>query len=114
MFGKVASDLQNGITVGTDSISGHLNYIEDYSSAFSGDLASGNYIALHAETDVEGTTIVVTVTEPSTLDSDGNVVLRIADKDTQTVTVTASKEDYNTATKVYTLSELTVDTDSVG
>ena len=108
LFGKDPSDLQSNIVIGEDSISGTLKYIADYSSAFGGDLAHGNYIALHAEVpDVEDVTITVKVTNPVTLDEDGNMVLRIADKDTQTITITASKDGYEDVVKVYGLTGLT-------
>ena len=50
----------------------------------------------------------MTVTKPSVLDADGLIVLYIADKDTQTVTVTASKDGYSDVTKTFTLTGLTV------
>ena len=108
MFGKTAEDLQSDIAVGTDAITGTLKYVDDY-TGFSGDvsLQSGNFIALHAETDVEGATISVKVTNPVTLEEDGDCVLRIADKDSQTITVVASAPGYQTKTKVYSLTGLT-------
>ena len=62
--------------------------------------------------DAEGVTITVTVTDPVTLDEDGIVVLRIADKSTQTIKVVASKEGFKSVTKVYGLSGLTVESPS--
>ncbi|MBR6045754.1 MAG: hypothetical protein IKP95_12860 [Ruminococcus sp.] len=101
-------DLQSGITIGEDGITGTLKYVSDY-TGFSGDvsLQSGNFLVLHSTTNHDGATITVTVTNPVTLDDDGIVVLRVADKDTQTVTISASKEGYDTVTKVYSLSGLT-------
>ena len=109
LFGKTASQLQSDIVVGDDSITGTLLYVDDY-TGFSGDpsLQSGNYIALHAETNVSGATIVVTLTNPVTLDPDGDVVLRVRDKSTQTITVVASKEGYENVTKTFSLDELVV------
>ena len=90
-------------------------YVDDYSSAYQPGEDSGNYIALHCEVpDVDDVTITVTVTNPVTLDDDGDVVLRIADKDSQTITVVASKEGYQTTTKVYDLSELVCESEQVG
>ena len=83
----------------------------DYSSAFGGDLASGNYIALHYSVPgVNGVTITVQVTGRSavTLDPDGLAVSHIADKSAQTITVVASKEGYDSVTKVLDLSGLTL------
>ena len=110
LFGKDASDLQTSIEVDSASgtITGTLKYIADYSSAFGGDLASGNYLALHCEVpDVEGVTISVKLTNEATLDEDGNIILRIADKDTQTITVVASKDGVDPVTRVYSLTGLT-------
>ena len=109
LFGKTASDLQTGITVGRNTISGTLKYVDDY-TGFSSDasLTTGNYLALHAEVpDEDDVTITVKVTNPVTLDADGDVVLRIADKSSQTVTVVASKEGYDSVTKVFKLRGLT-------
>jgi hypothetical protein len=108
LFGLDCDDLQTGISVGADAITGTLKYVADYSSAFSGDLSSGNFIALHCEVpEVEDATITVTVTDPVTLDEDGDVVLRIADKSTQTITVVASADGYEDVTKVFSLTGLT-------
>lgn len=93
--------------IGDDSISGTLHYIDDYTE-FSSDvsLQTGNYIVLHAETDVDGAQITATVTNQTVLDSDGIVILRIADKDSQNITFVASKDGYETATKTYSLTDL--------
>ena len=110
LFGKVVADLQENVIVESDSISGTLFYVDDY-TGFSSKTAeqSGNYLALHAEVPgVDDVTITVTVTKPSVLDADGLIVLYIADKDTQTVTVTASKDGYSDVTKTFTLTGLTV------
>ena len=110
LFGKKIGDLQENIAIGEDAITGTLNYIADY-SGFSGDPSetSGNYLVLHATSD-DGATISVTVTNPVTLEDDGIVVLRIRDKDSQTVTVVASKDGYATTTKVYSLTGLICNT----
>lgn len=109
LFGKNASDLQENIVVGDSAITGTLKYVADYSSAFGGDLSSGNYIALHCEVPgVDDVTITVTVTNPSTLDTDGDIVCRIADKDSQTITVVVSKDGFADVTKEYDLSGLTL------
>ena len=112
LFGKSVTDLQTGIVVGGDSISGTLRYVDDY-TGFSSDTAlqSGNYIAIHAEVPgVEDVTFTVRVTTPVTLDDDGIAVLRIADKSSQTITVVASKDGYPSVVKVYRLDGLTCET----
>ena len=82
--------------------------MDDYSSAFGEGLDSGNYLALHFEVpDAADATIKVTLTNESTLDESGDIVLRIADKDTQTITVVASKAGLVPVTKTYSLTGLT-------
>lgn len=108
LFGKSVEDLQSDVLVSSSSIRGTLKYISDY-AGFSSDpsLQSGNYIAIHAEVPgVDGVTITVKVTDPVTLDEDGTVVLRIADKDSQTITVVASKSGYESVTKEFRLNRL--------
>lgn len=112
LFGLTVSDLQSNVAISGNAITGTLHYIDDYSTAFSGDEAEGNYLAIHASVpDVDDVTITVTVTNPVTLDADGICVCRIRDKSTQTITVVASKEGYASVTKVYTLSGLTCETE---
>ena len=108
LFGLTVDDLQENIVISGNAITGTLKYVDDYSTAFSGEEASGNYLAIHAEVPgVEGVTLTVTVTNPSTLDEDGICVCRIRDKSTQTITVVASKEGYESVSKVFTLTGLT-------
>lgn len=108
LFGKQASDLQEDIEIGDDAITGTLKYVADYSSAFGGDLSSGNYIALHCEVPgVDDVTITAGANSQTELESDGNIIIRIADKSTQTVKVVASKEGFDTVTYEYDLTGLT-------
>lgn len=108
LFGKDASDLQENIVVGTNAITGTLNYIADYSSAFSGDEASGNYLALKC-TAISGAVITVEVVNglhgPSTLDADGLVVCRISNNETQSIKVVATIGGVS-QTKQYALTDL--------
>lgn len=113
LFGKTIGDLQDGVEVGEDAITGTLRYVDDYTGFSSkAEEQSGNYLVLHATADVEGATITVKVTNPVTLDDDGIVVLRIADKSSQTVTVVASKDGYESVTKEYSLTGLTCEIDN--
>lgn len=93
LFGKDASDLQN-IYLGNGGITGTLNYIADYSSAFGGDLSSGHYIALKCEA-TAGATITVEIIGGTsgavTLDSDGLWVGRIANN-SQSIQIVATKD----------------------
>ena len=112
LFGLTVSDLQSNVTISGNAITGTLHYIDDYSTAFSGDEAEGNYLAIHASVpDVDDVTITVKVTNPVTLDADGICVCRIRDKSSQTITVVASKDGYDSVTKVYSLSGLTCETE---
>lgn len=106
LWGKVASDLQSDVVVGEDSIEGILNYIDDYSSAFGPGLDSGNYICLHFAANQPDAEIEVTITNPVVLDDDGIFVGRIADKDSQTITVVVSADGFDPVTKVYSLADL--------
>ena len=109
LFNKSVTDLQENIVIGDDTITGTLKYVSDY-TGFSGDasLQTGNFIVLHADVpDVDGVTITVKVTNPVVLDEDRIAVLRIADKSSQTITVVASKEGYESVTKVFDLTGLT-------
>ena len=111
LFGKYVSDLQSDVIIDNDDneIVGTLKYVDDY-TGFSSDVAmqSGNYIAIHASVDnVDDATITVTITNPSVLDEDGIFVGRIRDKDSQTITVVASKDGYETVTKTFDISGLT-------
>lgn len=111
LFGKTVGDLQTGVSFGDGIATGTLKYVSDY-TGFSSNIAeqSGNYIVFHAEVpDVEGVTITAKITKTSTLDSDGIAVFRVGDKDSQTLTIVASKEGYDTVTKTFSLSGLTVE-----
>ena len=113
LFGKHASDLQTGVSFGRNSVTGTLKYVDDYTQ-FSSDpeLQKGNYIAFHAQANVDGATITAKITKTSTLDADGIGVFRVGDKDSQTLTVVAKKEGYEDVTKVFSLSGLTVESAS--
>lgn len=113
LLGKTADDLQEDVSISSSNvISGTLHYIENWTE-FSSDpsINTGNFIALHFETDAPDSTISVKVTNPVTLDEDGDVILRIADKDSQTITVVASASGYESVTKVYTLTGLTLESE---
>lgn len=95
-------------------ISGTLHYIDDYSSAYGPGEDSGNYLVSHHDVSgEEGVTFVAEVINgtsgPVTLDPDGILISRIADKNSQTIEVVASKEGYESVTKVYRLTGLTLE-----
>lgn len=94
LFGKTVSDLQTGIVVGNDAITGTLKYVSDYSSAYGPGEDSGNYLVIHCESETDDATITVEVvggtSGPQTLDEDGIIICRIADKDAQSIRVIAT------------------------
>lgn len=111
LLGKELDDLQSGVGVGVNDISGTLKYVTDF-TGFSGDPAEqeGNYLVLHIDTDVEGATITVELIggdhpEPVELDSDRTIILRIKNIN-EKIRITTSKEGYPTSTKTYTLGGL--------
>lgn len=113
LFGKTASDLQEGILVGDNAIRGKVKYIADYSSAYGSGEDSGNYLVLHcAVPGVEGVTLtcelVGGVHGPQTLDEDGIIITRITNKSTQTFKVVASKDGCVSVTKTFSLKGLTL------
>lgn len=107
LFGKVASDLQQNIVVGENAITGTLKYISDYSAAFSGAEAYGNYIAIKCTAN-EGAVIKAEVVGglhgEVTLDPDGLLVARIA-SNTQSIRVSATIDGV-TETKTFALNNL--------
>lgn len=113
VLGKTVAELQSGVTISGSTISGTLNNIDGY-TGFSGNVAeqSGHYLVLRADTGNASDTITVeliggTVGHPITLDSDRNIVLRIANTSTQSVKVVAT-DGKHTVTKSYSLTGLTL------
>lgn len=111
MLGKSVTDLQTGIEVGTNSISGTLKYIADYSSAgYAGEEASGNYIALHCTSeDADYITVEVVggVHGEQRLDEDGIIIARIANN-SQSIRVKAYKDNAVGNVRTYRLTDLTL------
>lgn len=113
LFGKVVSDLQSDVSVGASGITGTLKYVSNY-TGFSSKTSeqSGNYLAIHCTVpDTTGATITVEVvggtSGPSTLDADGIIVDKIANRN-QKIRVVASKEGFASVTKTFTLTGLTL------
>lgn len=98
VLGKTVSDLQDNVVVESNfNIHGDLNYVTGY-TGYSGVVSeqSGYYLALHFESNASSITVEnVGGNHPGrvvTLDSDGDLVLRITDKDHQKIIVTAGTE----------------------
>lgn len=112
LLGKELSDLQSGVSVGMNDISGTVHYVTGY-TGFSGDPAEqqGNYLALHIDSD-EDTTITVELIGgthgPITLDSDRTLIVRLRNKQ-QKIKITVTKDGYDTITRTYTLAGLTLE-----
>lgn len=113
LLGKELTDLQSGVSLGTQDIAGTLKYITGW-TAFSGNPAeqSGNYIALHIDTDIEADKITVQVIGgdhgPVELDSDRTCIFRIKNRN-QKIKIVATKEGYPVSEKIYTLGGLTLE-----
>lgn len=113
LLGKELTDLQSGISVGQDAISGTLKYVTGY-TGFSGDPAeqSGHYLALHIDTDVAADTITVEIIGgdhgPVQLDSDRTNIFRIKNKQ-QKIKIVAKKEGYPDVEKIYNLAAVTLE-----
>lgn len=108
LFGKVVANLQENIEVKENEIVGSLKYVTGY-TGFSSDesMQSGNYLAIHNETNNDEpifVELVGGVSGPRQLDSDGIIVLRIANKQ-QIVRVTSGN-----AIKEYSLANIILET----
>lgn len=107
-LGKRVRDLQQGMDVFNDQISGTLNYVTDFTE-FSGDPAeqSGHYMALRFTAPSDATTTVKKNDSdtPSTLDSDMVCIFRITEN-TKTITVNVSRGG-ESLTKVFYLNGVT-------
>lgn len=117
-YGKLVSDLQNGVKISDKTISGTLKYITDYTEFSSvTEEQKGNYLALDFSdnwlTDNDPTKFTVELKGgtkgPVTLtDSDSFCVFRVTNKDTQTIEV-VSTDSTGTSTSTYSLSGLTLE-----
>lgn len=113
LFGKTVSDLQSGVVVDGNVIKGTLKYVPDYTGFSSKEEEqSGNYLAIHAD-DANADFITVELVGgtkgPVTLDEDRVIVLRIANKDTQSVKVTSIKNDETKDVVTLSLAKLTLE-----
>lgn len=112
LLGKTASELQENITISTDNlISGKLLYVTDY-TGFSNQPSEqqGNYLALKIVDDAGSTAsrtfeLLGGKSGEKAIDSDGLIVLRITNANTQSLRVTIT-EAKDSITKVYSLKDL--------
>lgn len=114
LLGKTVDDLQTDVTIESDSISGILKYVDNY-TGFSGDpdLQYGNYLAIHAEVpEVDGVTITAKFNTEAVLDADGICVVRVDDNEKKLI-VTASKEGCEDVVKTFDLTDLVLEEELV-
>ena len=105
--------------VNETEVTGTLHYVTDY-IGFNGTEPAeqeGNYLALKVDPKpIDGATIIVELVGgkkgPVTLDGDRMIVIRIENKDTQTIKV-AARNSKNEIAKTYSLAKLTLEQKSV-
>lgn len=115
LLGKSVTDLESGVVVSGNKITGALKYVTGY-TGFSGDPTEqeGNYLALkYYIPDLTGYSIEVEVvggtSGPVTLDPDGLHIIRVLNKANK-IKVTASKDGYPAFTKLFDMSGMTLAT----
>ena len=115
LLGKKTEDLQTGIIISDDKITGILKNVTDY-TGFSSDVdeQSGHYLAVKTGT-VENYGYVNFVVEliggtkgPVRLDADNTIVLLIKDTDTQSIKVTATNGT-DEVSKNYIITDLVLE-----
>lgn len=109
LLGKYISDLQEDVEIDGNVVKGKLNYVDGYTLFSSNpEQQSGHYLVLHASVpEVTGYTIKAFITQESTLDNDGILIIRIADHNKDKgVTFTVTKEGYGPISKTYKFSGL--------
>lgn len=110
LLGLTCQDLQNGISVVNDRVTGHLNYVTEY-TGFSGNTEEqeGNYLVLKASVpDTTGVTLTVNYSSEKTLDSDGIVICRVTKAKGNKITFKAIKSGNTTFSKVIDISKLSL------
>ena len=117
ILGKNVADLQSGIAVGQNEITGTLKYVTGYTQfSTKTEEQSGNYLALSVDTDRNAETITVELVNdaggrgPVTVDSDKDAVFRITDKDVQYIEVKAYKAG-EVSTRTFHLDGLVLETE---
>lgn len=110
LLGKVVTDLQEDVAVGTGAILGTLHYIDDY-TGFSGDPEEqvGHFLAFKVDfdEDYDSLTVETISSGEQTLDSDKTMILRIVKK--APFTVRAYKNDKCVSSKTYSVDQLVLE-----
>lgn len=115
LLGKTADDLQTDVAITNGNVTGELKYVTGY-TGFSSKVEeqSGNYLAFKVEADADSITVELingTLGHPVTLDSDGMIVLRIADTSTQSIEIVATKGNFSEK-RTLTISSLVLDSEN--
>lgn len=121
VFGAAISDLQSGITVQDDAISGTLNYFDDVNSDLVQKWGAGYFIALKfsgIDADVTSVKAGLDPSQSSGLvelinDPDKSGIWKVTDKDSQTFKIVSSDSE-DSYTQTFTLTGLTLETVSTG
>lgn len=107
LFGKHASDLQEDVVVGENSIDGRLFYVEDYTGFSSNpDEQHGNYIALKVTANHQAT-IKFKGKQTTTLDESGEIVILVENNE-KTLKFTAETELESTEV-TFSLADMVLD-----
>lgn len=112
IFGKTVNTLQSDVAVDGNAITGTLTYVSDYTD-FNSDptYQKGNFLALKFTNGTLGSVMNVElvngVKDSVKFEDDTKAVILITDKTKQKIKVNISK-DGNTASKLYDLSGLTL------
>lgn len=112
-WGTAVSDMQSGISVTGNKITGTLKYLDE--GQLVTDWGAGNFLALKFTVPTQATSCRVGL-DPSQgsglveLDNDKDGVFKITDKDTQKFVIVTTDGKY-TLTQVFDLSELTCQTE---
>ena len=115
VLGYTVSNLQSGVTVTNNEISGTLAYVDDF-TGFSGDpeLQKGNFLALSFDSDPSADKMTVEFVGAQIshgeqeLDSDKDCVFRVTDKDAQSIVFRAYKKGEVTR-RTYNLKKLVLE-----
>lgn len=112
-WGTAVSDMQSGITVTGNKITGTLKYLDE--GQLVTDWGAGNFIALKFDVPTGATSCKVGLNPTQgagmqELDEDKDGVFKITNKDTQKLVVVTTNGQY-TATQEFDLSELVCETE---
>ena len=114
LLGKTAEDLQYGITMKGNKISGNLKHGTDYTDFSSkSDEQEGHYLAMKYTPSPENSEVHVTLVNGTvgerTLDEDHILITRITNPSTQKIKVRATTEDGESEPVIYDISGLVLE-----